>query len=409
MTAPSASRPSASRLDAPAGAARGLGGWPLDVVLAFAVTGVLIVIISADVGGQSDPDLVTYLWAVGLGALMLVRRRYPVLVLGVSVLGLFAYYSFGYPAIGVAVPVAAALFSAAEAGRLRWAIGGALVVIGASVFFRLAEGAAISLVVGYELAGHVLLMAAAIALGDGLRSRRRLLADARRIIALTAAEERRRTTESARLEREAIARDLHDALGHRATVISLHADVAREAIEREEQDAADAALGIITESTQALLSELRRTVRLLRAPDEVHAPTESLDAVLESLPTLLAPGTALSTALELEAPLPGPVEAAAARIVQESIVNVARHSGASQVQVTACLVKEALHLSVSDDGAAGEARATPSGTSTAASGAGIRGMRERAEALGGELTAESEDGGFAVRAVLPLRHTGDAR
>ncbi|MFC7463088.1 sensor histidine kinase [Brachybacterium sp. GCM10030252] len=392
--------PSTSRLNAPTGPARGLGGRPLDIILALAVTGVLVAIISAGVGGDTESDAVTYLWAAGLGAVMLVRRRYPVLVLAVSVLGLFAYYSFGYPAIGVAVPVAAALFSAAEAGRLRWAIGAALLVVGASVFFRLAEGEAASLVIGYELAGHVLLMAAAIALGDGLRSRRRLVADARRIIALTAEDERRRTAESARIEREAIARDLHDALGHRTTVISLHADVAREALDRGDRAAADAALGIITDSSQAVLSELRRTVRLLRAPDEAHAPAESLSAVLESLPTLLVPGTELSTSVQLDAPLPGPVDAAAARIVQESAVNVVRHSRASRVEVTARIVEGVLELSVIDNGDAGP---------PASHGAGIVGMRERAEALGGHLTAGPENSGFAVRAVLPLAHDEEAR
>lgn len=425
MTSPSASRPA----DPQAGQRGLFSGRLVDAVLAAAVTVILVLIISADIGGETDSDPLAYLWAVGLGALMLVRRRYPVLVLAVSVLGLFAYYSFGYPAVGVAVPVAAALFSAAEAGKLRWAIGAALVVLAASVFFRLTEGASASVVVGYELAGHVLLMAAAMALGDGLRSRRRLVAEARRTIALTAESERRRTFERARAQREAVARDLHDALGHRTTVISLHADVAREALERGDSSGAGAALDVVTESSQAILAELRRTVRLLRAPEEASAPAGTLADVLEGLPSLVGPGMELTTSVEVDTPLPGAVDAAAVRILEEAAVNIVRHSGASRAAVDARVRDGALELTVVDDGRPGEgppstpavfrtspsapSQASPSATSQAppsipsqeppaATGYGIVGMRERAEALGGSLTAGPENGGFAVRSVLPL-------
>lgn len=415
--------PDASRATGPPFRPHGPSARVLDILLGVAVTGVLVIMISAGFGGETEADALAYLWAAGLGALMLVRRRYPILVLAISVLGLFAYYSFGYPAVGVAVPVAAALFSAAEGGRLRWAAGGALVVITVSVAFRLAEGQDTTRVVGYELAGHVLLMAAAIALGDSLRSRRRTIADAERLLQLTAADERRRTAERARAEREAIARDLHDALGHRTTVISLHADVGREALDRGDSAAARAALDVVTESSQAVLSELRRTVRLLRSPDDDPSPAESLAGVLESLPELLGPGTGLTTSVQIDAPLPGVVDAAAARILQESAVNVLRHAGASRVNVSARLRDGTLALAVVDHGSSTADTPDPRSTGPAPApalapaptpalapepasapppGYGIVGMRERAEVLGGTLEAGPEGDGFAVRATLPL-------
>src|SRR5699024_5864534 len=130
-----------------------------DLLLGVVVTIVMVAVISIEHGGREEPDAVAYLWAFGLGALMLARRRFPVVVLLVSVLGLFAYYAAGYPAVGVAPPIAAALFSAAEFGRTTWAVAAGGVALTASVVFRLAEGQARSLV-GYELAGQVLLVAA---------------------------------------------------------------------------------------------------------------------------------------------------------------------------------------------------------------------------------------------------------
>ena len=55
------------------------------------------------------------MWALGLGALMMLRRQAPTLVLAMTAVGFFTYYAAGFPAIGVAVPIAAALYSAAEA------------------------------------------------------------------------------------------------------------------------------------------------------------------------------------------------------------------------------------------------------------------------------------------------------
>nr|WP_245349380.1 histidine kinase [Brachybacterium fresconis] len=252
-----------------------------------------------------------------------------------------------------------------------------------------------------------------MALGDGLRSRRRLVAEARRTIELTAESERRRTFERARAQREAVARDLHDALGHRTTVISLHADVAREALGRGDSSDAGAALDVVTESSQAILAELRRTVRLLRAPEEASAPAGTLAGVLEGLPTLVGPGMELTTSVEVDAPLPGVVEAAAVRILEEAAVNIVRHSGASRAAVDARVRDGELELSVVDDGCPGQgppsvpaafrtSPSAPSQASPAATGYGIIGMRERAEALGGSLIAGPENGGFAVRGVLPL-------
>ncbi len=109
-----------------------------------------------------------------LGVPMLVRRRFPVAVLVITMSLIFTYYMLDYPAIGLAVPVAAALYSAAELGHLRVAVVVSLILIVVSTYACIEEGQAISYLIGYELISTVALMASAIALGDSTRSRRAL-------------------------------------------------------------------------------------------------------------------------------------------------------------------------------------------------------------------------------------------
>lgn len=367
----------------------------VDAALGVGVAVVVSVVISAGQGGRQHPDAAAYLWAVGLGALMLARRRYPRAVLTVSVLGLFAYYAAGYPAVGLAVPVAAALFSAAEAGRLATAIGASLVAVATSLWFRLLEGQDVTFVLGYDLVPHVTLMAAAIALGDTLRSRRAQRAQQQQLTRLQARQYAQDAERRIHAERLAIARDLHDSLGHTVSVISLHADVAREAVGRDEGAARDA-LTLIRDAAGRTMRELRATVAVLRAHGETTDRLVSLSGVEPILHTARAAGIRVIEDIDV-APgtLPATVDAAAHRIVQEAVTNAVRHSGAEHVHVVARTDGTALALAVTDDGGAV--------ASTGTGGHGIAGMTERARALGGELTAGArEEGGFSVQARIPL-------
>ena len=367
----------------------------MDALLGAGVAAVVSVVISAGQGGRQQPDVLAYLWAVGLGALVLARRRYPRAVLAVSILGLFAYYAAGYPAVGLAVPVAAALFSAAEAGRLATAVAGALVALGTSLWFRLLEGQDVAFVLGYDLVPHVTLMAAAIALGDTLRGRRAQHAQQQELTRLHARQFAQDAERRVHAERLAIARDLHDSLGHAVSVISLHADVAREAVGRDDA-AASEALTLITDAARRTMRELRSTVALLRTPGE---PTDALVSLAGVEPVLRAArdaGIRVTESIAVPAgALPGTVDAAAYRIVQEAVTNAVRHSGASHLHVAAHADGTELTVTVTDDGTADPAPASR--------GHGIAGMAERARALGGELTAAGrETGGFTVHARLPL-------
>ncbi|GII93595.1 sensor histidine kinase [Sinosporangium siamense] len=373
---------------------KNLPAWVADVVLGVTVALVLTAVISANHGGSQRADLVAYLWAAGLGALMLARRRHPRAVLVVTALGLFAYYAAGYPAIGVAVPVAAALFSAAEAGRLAASVLTAVTVVAVSLVFRLLEGQDTAFVVGYDLVPHVVLMVAAVALGDSLRARRSQRAHQRDLAALTAMRHAEEMEHRVHEERLSIARDLHDSIGHTLSVISLHSDVAREAIGRDDRDAVSA-LVRIKEATSATMRELRTTVALLRSPGERASRVVSLRDVDALLATARSAGIDVVSRIDpAVAGLPSMVDAAAYRIAQEAVTNVVRHSGASQVHIETTIADGTLTLTVADNG-----RARPPATPT---GQGITGMTERARALGGTLTTRREPTGFTVHARLPV-------
>lgn len=365
--------------------------WVADLLLGVGVTLVLALLIVADVE-HTGPDGWAYLWAVGFGALMMVRRSHPTLVVALTVVGFVAYYMAGHSSIGVAAPVAAAVFSAAEAGRLVTAVSGSLAVLVISISYRLGVGQSASFVLGYDLPQNLVLLAASVALGDSLRSRRALQRHAAAIGVLTAQRLRRDAHDRVAAERLAMARDLHDSLGHALSVIHLHAEVAREA------DAAGTpvrpALDVVGATSADALADLRRTVAGLRRGTPAPGDTFGLVA----LPDLIAPAEAAGVRVTLDtrvdAPLATDVETAIVRVVQESITNILRHAHAASASVQVHAGAQTVSVRVTDDGRGG---ARPH-----ADGAGLRGMRERVETLGGTFTAGPTGRGFAVEATLPV-------
>lgn len=379
--------------------------WVLDVLLGILVALVIAVVISAEQGGSQEPDAVAYLFAAGFGALMLVRRRFPVIVLAATMLMLSGYYILDYPAIGLAVPVAAALYSAAEFGHLRAALVISLLLVVTSTYFRYIDGETIAFLLGYELVSTVTLMAAAIALGDSTRSRRALRAEQEEIARLIRQEHAHRAEQRVEAERMRMARELHDVIGHSISVISLHTNVAREAVGRDDE-ATRQALGYVRAAASEAMQELRATVKVLRQPPGKQEEQATQPASSQPLGSLRALGTlvehARSSGLTVDVELtgavdglPGTVDTAAFRIIQESLTNVMRHAHATRVAVVVQAEPQAVRLRVTDNG---RAKAKEVGA-----GSGIAGMRERARLLGGRLTAEAlAAGGFEVRATLPL-------
>ncbi len=236
-----------------------------DVVLAILVMVAVSLAISAKVEPEAlEPNAVAYSFAVVLGALMLVRRRWPAGVLITTMLVLAAYYAIGFPAVGVAVPIAGAVYSAAEQGRLRLAILAAGTVLVVSTLYRLTEEP-VARLLGFEGAQNLVLLVAVIALGDSVRSRFEVRQQSR----VQAEQVRRAYERDTRLqveqERLRIAREVHDVLAHSVSAISIQSVVGLEALPDEPDNAAAALRSIRGVSTRAL-ADLRSTLGVLRDP-----------------------------------------------------------------------------------------------------------------------------------------------
>ncbi|NKY59299.1 sensor histidine kinase [Nocardia flavorosea] len=370
----------------------------VDIVLAMAVLVAVGAAISADVGGPGAVPVPAYLFGVLFSALILARRRRPVAVLVVSAIALVGYYMLGYPPIGLALPLAAALFSAAECGRLYWAAVTATALLFLSTAVRLHHGDDPGFVLGIELPASAALMAAVIALGDSIRSRRGWRAELVKQAAAAAAEREQEARRRIAQERVRIARDLHDLLAHTVSVIGLHTDVAREAL-RTDPATAENSLAAVRAACRTAGRELRATLDALREPG--NDPGRPLSPASARLTELVAATGSTGLTVELQGAesadrLPAVAGDTIFRLVQESLSNVLRHAAARHATIELRQERESILVRVTDDGRGGTGRP---GT-----GWGIIGMRERIALLGGTLRAEPIHGvGFVVEARLPVR------
>jgi signal transduction histidine kinase len=164
---------------------------------------------------------------------------------------------------------------------------------------------------------------------------------------------------------------------------------------------ARAALSAIKSASKEALEELRTMLTPLRGEDAApRSPAPGLDRLPELIELTRAAGINVEVEVAGKAPpLPAAVQLAAYRIIQESLTNVARHAGHARVTVRVIYNDANVHVQIDDDGKA------PSGMGSAiGAGSGIAGMRERATALGGDLSAGfRHGGGFRVSARLPVR------
>jgi signal transduction histidine kinase len=323
---------------------------------------------------------------------LLFWRRWPVAVLWVA----FAATLTPSGAWPANLSLIAAFFIAATSGHryAAWVV----IAVGylSSVWLApLAFGnRGVSLAFALALAGWLAVLVIA---AEVVRLRREQAAEARSARAVDA---RRRATEK-RLE---MARDLHDVIGHNISLIYVQAGVGLDLMDTQ-PEATRAALGAIKTASKEALNELRTMLAALRNSEEdaPRAPTPGLARLDELVELTRAAGIAVEvqTIGERRA-LPAALDLAAYRIVQESLTNVARHAGPTTATVRLAYRIDGLDIDVSDDGRATMGNGSP----LPGTGTGIGGLRERALALGGRLTAGPRDGGgFIVSAHLPLGGT----
>jgi len=203
------------------------------------------------------------------------------------------------------------------------------------------------------------------------------------------------------LERERLARDLHDIVAHHVSAIAIRAQAGLATAEAQ-PDAAVEALRIIEAEASRTLAEMRAMVRILRrSQPPALAPGGSI-ADLDRLSSRDQAGPLVDVAVSGDiAEVPPSVGAAVYRLAQESVTNARRHARhATRIAVRVAADDSCVRLRVSDDGDTGLLRPT------ATQGYGLVGMIERARLLGGTCEAGPDPGGgWTVTAVLPRSGT----
>lgn len=330
--------------------------------------------------------------AVACVFLVLFRRRHPV---ALAVVMVFAQWA-ATTTLGTA---AIAMYSLA---MLRpWRI--ALPIAGASlaliiVLFRFASPD------GQFLQGSVifaLIYAVLVTTGMLVRSRRQLIASLEERARAAETEQRLRVEEARLLERERLAREMHDVLAHRISLLAVHAGALE--FGPGTPDGQREAAGIIRRSAYEAMEDLREVIGVLR-DDAPGADPERPQPTLADVPALVEESRRAGGRVTLERNVPDPgmvpsrVGRHAYRIVQEGLTNARKHAPGADVRVSLDAGAE-LDVEIVNAMPAG-----PPSLPLPGSGTGLVGLAERVALLGGTLEhGRTGDGRFRLRARLPLR------
>ncbi|QES59003.1 two-component sensor histidine kinase [Streptomyces venezuelae] len=351
-----------------------------------------------EVSNGSGPRMLA--GAVVVLALTLLRRRLPgtTLVLGAAVITPLPGAFFVLPLLG-------------------WSAGRRIVGVGrALAAFTLAFAAAIVLSVIDESAQmrpllvivFSTLMFLAMTVMPGLASRywsqRRTLLRALQERNGQLLRERAMVAGQARLrERQRIAQDMHDSLGHQLALIAVHTGALE--VDPKLTDRQREAVGVLRQASVAAMHELREVVGILRDGVEAPAPVEEAQPAARGVAGIAgvveaARGSGTDVRMTTSGqprPLVAACDHAAYRIVQEALTNAYKHAPGAPIAVELRFEDDSLVVEIANGPSAG-----PAADEVVSGGQGLTGLRERARLVGGMVHAgPAEGGGFRVAGVLP--------
>jgi signal transduction histidine kinase len=344
---------------------------------------------SQDAGGLDWGQLAT----IALITLpVTVRRRFPTTVVAAVGTGLMLNLILGFTnsfienfALLLALYT---LYASARAGRRLAVVSGILligVITGVALGWRNQHQVYLS-----DIGYNAIIFALPVILGYGVRTRRAYIAQLHEQSKLLARE-------AAAGERTAIARELHDVIAHSVSVMVLQATAGGRLARRDPVSAA-AAFGVIEQTGREALADVRRVISVLKTdPAEAAAlaPQPSLLQLDALVDQVRRAGVDVEVRIDGSQRLLAPgVELSVYRIVQESLTNVLRHSGANHVVVAIGYGLAELSVEVIDNGGSGNA--------SLEDGSGLTGMRERVALLHGEFHAGRTGNGFHVSARVPI-------
>ncbi|HEY9287136.1 MAG TPA: histidine kinase [Candidatus Dormibacteraeota bacterium] len=329
---------------------------------------------------------------------LLVRRRWPIAVLGAALLGLgIAGNSTDLSALigGLIAAVSVGLYSRNQNVAIAAVTAAAIIIA-----LEFGRGATSTLPVPGAILPFLLLGAAYLA-GREIGSRQKALHEQREAAGRQAAEHETALKAAAEAERRRIARELHDVVAHSVSVMVVQAGAARQVLSEKPAAAREALLNVETVGHEAM-AELRRLLGVLAdngADPALLAPEPRLDRLPALIERIREAGLPVQLRVEGESvALAADLDSAAYRIVQEALTNVLKYGGGAPTEVVVRYGADSLDLEVIDEGTA----IVPSD----AIGRGLIGMRERVAIFGGRIEAGKRPSrGYAVHAQLPLAAT----
>jgi signal transduction histidine kinase len=326
-------------------------------------------------------------------ALVGYRRRWP---FGIAlVLTLFGLFSMS--AAGPGVLAAVSLFTRRN---LRQIIPIALLNIVVSQLYVTWQPAGSTDPAWVAFTFNVVVTVAIVSFGMYIGSRRELVWTLRERALAAEAEQELRVVRARSAERERIAREMHDVLAHRISLVTMHAGALAYRTDLPPEQVRETAELIQTKAHEAL-TDLRQVLGMLRGED--GAPDRP-QPTLADLETLMEEARTSGMVVDLHNQLPPgtlPTEQVGRtvyRIVQEALTNARKHAAGTHVSITLSGdVERGVSVVIGNAKPVGRARRPVS----PGSGLGLVGLRERAELTGGTLTVDESDRSFTLRSWLP--------
>lgn len=336
------------------------------------------------------PPPVVSACSVIMGLTLIVRRRHPV---GLAV---FAAVFSTIAGAGVfsALVILYSLAAYTPSRRTIWTIAGVGYVANLAFPGPAANDASLLVQVIFGVAFTV----TPVLLGLYMGARKQLLASLQERAARLEREQHLLAERARGEERTRIAREMHDVVANRISVMVVHAGALKAIAVRDPHRAAETA-SVIGDMGRQALEELRHVIGVLRQGEEA-LPQEAV--TLAHVRELVGQSGAAGLSVDLsirgeERPMPTAVGRTVYRLIQEALTNVHKHAGAAPTRVDLGLLPEAVEVEIANDPpTAAPDHGLPSG------GNGLLGLRERVTALGGSFEAGPRGDGYAVRARLPL-------
>jgi signal transduction histidine kinase len=371
----------------------------LDVLLAAAITVMVLLDLSSptDASGVRPTDA----WAVLLSLLQTIplafRRRAPLPVFLLIVIGVCVYYAMGYEVTDGTLATFVGVYTvAAHENRSRSLIALGVLAVAMTwywVFRAEPFDPTTPIWIG-------ILAVLSWSLGEYVKARRAYTTEVETLAEQLDQARELEARQAVWQERARLARELHDLIGHTVNLMVIQAGAGRRTI-RSDPGVAERALHTIESTGREALDELDRLLGVLQTEEDEPdvPPLPGLDQVRALAGRFEDSGLAVEVSIEgQQVPLPRSLDQSAYRIIQEALTNALRHAGGAIAHVAVRYRDNQLELEVADDG-----RQNPGPRDHPGGGRGLIGIRERVAMFGGDLDAGPRPGGgFLVRCRFPL-------